>query len=75
MFPYKSLKEITVPTRIIHGNKDTYVSYEDSVSYLSQLKGSKELVTIKGAEHGFQDDPHTWRQAVDHTLVFFEKYL
>ena len=74
-FPFEAMKKISIPTTIIHGDKDTYVPYEDSVTYLSNLMGPKKLVTIKNAQHGFQDDSHTWRKAVDRTLYFFKKNL
>ena len=73
--PFEAMKKISIPTVVIHGDKDTYVPYEDSVTYLSNLMGPRKLVTIKSAQHGFQDDPHTWRLAVEHSLSFFKKYL
>lgn len=74
-FPYEAMKAITIPTVIIHGDQDTYVPYEDSVVYLSNLQSERELITIPGGEHGFQDIPGQDKQAIEKTLQFFKKYL
>lgn len=72
-FPYRELKQISVPTVIIHGNKDSKVPYEDSKRYISSLK-PHQLITVKGAEHGFHED---WEREIanQETLKFFQKYL
>jgi pimeloyl-ACP methyl ester carboxylesterase len=73
-FPYKELKEITVPTIIIHGDKDTYVPYDDSKAYSGNMQNGR-LITIKGAEHGFHDLGKYAEQANQATLSFFQQYL
>jgi len=74
LFPYKALKEILVPTLILHGNNDDYVPYEDSVNYVKYLKNGK-LVTIVNGEHGFQENPNDRKTAIFETLKFFKKNL
>ena len=74
LYPYKELKKIGIPTIIIHGDKDTYVPYNDSKDYMPYLnKGT--LITVKNAEHGFQDVKEHRERAKQETLKFFLKYL
>lgn len=72
-YPYKKLKQISIPTVIIHGNKDTYVPYEDSKDYVKNLRNGK-LITLSGGEHGFHTSKYE-KLANQATLVFFKKYL
>lgn len=51
--PYKELLKFKKPVLFIHGDKDQYVPYENSVKYSGMMNNAK-LVTIKGAPHGFQ---------------------
>lgn len=76
-FPYRDLKKIAIPTVIIHGDKDTYVPYNDSKEYLKNLKGESELITIKGADHGFdgKNDILFKHQAIEKTIKVIQKYL
>ncbi len=57
--PHTVLGEITAPTLIVHGTKDTLVPIESSREALAQLKIEHKLVEIDGAQHGFavHDDP------------------
>lgn len=73
LFPYKLLREIKIPTLIIHGTKDTKVPYEDSVEYVKNLKNG-ELQTIKNAEHGFHEG-WEYKIAEKMTSEFFVKNL
>lgn len=72
-FPYKLLKNIKIPTLIVHGTKDTKVPYEDSFEYVTNLKNGR-LETIKDAEHGFHED-WEYKIAEQLTLKFFLKNL
>lgn len=74
-FPYRAMKKIKIPTIIIHGDRDTYVPYEDSKKYLQNLKGPSKLITIKGAEHGFHDVKKHAQIALRETLRFFQRFL
>jgi len=53
------LPEITTPTLVIHGTKDTFVSVEASRSAMDRFTAEHKLVEIEGAQHGFavHDDP------------------
>ncbi|MGH3795321.1 MAG: alpha/beta hydrolase [Pseudonocardiaceae bacterium] len=57
--PVAVLDEITVPTLIVHGTKDTFVSIDASRAAVPQLRVEHRLVEIDGAQHGFavHDDP------------------
>lgn len=71
--PYEELRKFKKPTLFIHGDKDSYVPYRDSLKY-SNLMGAK-LITIKGAEHGFHDKKEWEREAIEETVKFFKKTL
>jgi len=71
--PFEALKKIKVPTLIIHGTKDTKVSYKDSKSYVHFLKNG-QLIIMEGAEHGFHKEWET-RRALDETVNFFQKNM
>jgi alpha-beta hydrolase superfamily lysophospholipase len=51
--------EITAPTLIVHGTKDTFVPIESSRAAALQFKAEHKLVEIEGAQHGFavHEDP------------------
>ncbi|MEV6603503.1 alpha/beta fold hydrolase [Kutzneria sp. NPDC051319] len=57
--PHTVLGEITTPTMIVHGTKDTFIPIDSSRAAAAQLGGEHELVEIDGAQHGFavHDDP------------------
>lgn len=53
------LPEITAPTLVVHGTKDTFVPVEASRSAMERFTVEHKLVEIEGAQHGFavHDDP------------------
>lgn len=53
------LPEITAPTLVVHGTKDTFVPVEMSRSAVDRFRVQHKLVEIEGAQHGFavHDDP------------------
>lgn len=57
--PVEVLGEITAPTLVVHGTKDTFVSIEASRAAVPQLRAEHKFVEIEGAQHGFavHDDP------------------
>ncbi|MGH3903653.1 MAG: alpha/beta hydrolase [Pseudonocardiaceae bacterium] len=57
--PHTVLSEITVPTLIVHGTKDTFIPVESSRDAASRLTCEYKLMEIDGAQHGFavHDDP------------------
>lgn|SRR3989344_728967 len=72
--PWKELLNVGIPILFVHGDKDTYVPYKDSVKYSKLVKNGK-LVTIRGAEHGFHDRKADSEKADRATIDFFLKYL
>lgn len=72
LHPWEELQKLKIPILFIHGDKDTYVPYEDSVEY-SKLLNAK-LMTIKGAEHGFHDKANA-EKADKATIEFFLQNL
>ncbi|MBV9448664.1 MAG: alpha/beta fold hydrolase [Streptosporangiaceae bacterium] len=53
------LPEVTAPTLVVHGTKDTFVPVEASRSAMERFTAKHKLVEIEGAQHGFamHDDP------------------
>lgn len=57
--PLAVLGEITVPTLIVHGTKDTFVPIESARAAVPLFTAPCRLVEIEGSQHGFavHDDP------------------
>jgi pimeloyl-ACP methyl ester carboxylesterase len=72
--PWKALVDMEIPVLFVHGNKDTYIDYHDSVKY-SLLMKNAQLEIIRGAEHGFGDNEEHRREAIEKTVAFFTKHL
>jgi hypothetical protein len=53
------LPEITTPTLVVHGTKDTFVPVEASRAAMDRFTAQHKLMEIEGAQHGFavHDDP------------------
>lgn len=66
--PWELLKDLDMPILFIHGDKDSYVPYEDSVKYSSKMQNSK-LITIKDSDHGFSEK-ESRREAINETVKF-----
>jgi len=64
-----ALVDLRIPTLIIHGDADTYVSFAVS-SRAAGLSPSVELHTIHGSEHGFPE-PEDERDARSLTTAHF----
>jgi len=50
--PYKAFYSLTIPTRVIHGNKDTSVPYEITMAHALQ-SDYVDFRIIEGADHAF----------------------
>lgn len=72
--PYQNLQGLNIPTLFIHGDKDNYVPYQDSIKYSKLPAGDSQLITIKGADHGFEK-PKEFREVLQATISFFKKHL
>ncbi len=57
--PLVVLGEITTPTLLVHGTKDTFISIDASRAAARHLRTEHRFVEIAGAQHGFAvpDDP------------------
>lgn len=70
----KKIKQIKVPTLIIHGSRDESVPLSHSRLVYRLVKGQKKMTIIPGA-------PHTWRQPKYYKKInpivvdWFKKYL
>jgi uncharacterized protein len=54
-----ALGQITSPTLLVHGTRDTFVPFESTRAALPRFRNGARLVQIDGAQHGFavHDDP------------------
>jgi len=80
--PWQVIGEITAPTLIVHGTKDTFVPVEVSRAAAPRLRVAHRLVEIEGAQHGFavHEDPQylnpqtqQWQASVIQTVVDWVK--
>jgi uncharacterized protein len=57
--PHTVLDQISTPTLLIHGTKDTFIPIESSRAAAAKLKAPHRLIELEGAQHGFavHDDP------------------
>lgn len=57
--PHTVLDQISTPTFIVHGTKDTFIPVESSRAAAEHLRVPHQLVEVDGAQHGFavHDDP------------------
>jgi len=64
----KDLKEITVPTLVMHGDDDQIVPYADSAPLSAKLLRNSILKTYKGFPHGM---PTTEAETINADLLAF----
>ncbi len=74
MHPWKYFEKIDCPTLIVHGSRDSYISYQNARKYSSLLKGLSKFETIENAEHGFQKSVEQ-KRAIELTLQWFNRWL
>jgi len=72
--PWKSLEDVDIPILFVHGDKDSYIPYDDSLKY-SNVFLNAELVTIEDGEHGFQETEEHSQEAISVTVNFFKENL
>lgn len=72
--PLREIQSLDIPMLFIHGDKDIYVPYEDSVKYSKLFKNAK-LETIEGGEHGFHDNKENSDKADKATAQFFLDHI
>jgi pimeloyl-ACP methyl ester carboxylesterase len=70
--PHLALGEITAPTLIVHGTRDTFIPIESSRAAIDSIAGTAELVEVAGAQHGFavHDDPQYQNPQTQEWQVF-----
>lgn len=71
--PHEELPNIMCPVLFVHGDEDTFVPVEDSMKYANIIGARLEI--IKGAEHGFSDNPVHEEAADAATVTFFKNNL
>lgn len=71
--PYSVLQSLTIPVLTLHGDKDTYVSYNLSKKYGKPNKKS-QFLKLRGAEHGFGRTKEL-AFAVNQTGLWIRKHL
>lgn len=72
--PIYQVNEMTSPTLIIYGDKDSFIPIQQSQSLskrLQELKVPTETIVEKGGEH----DEVTIKNNLGHTITWFDKYL
>ncbi|MFH0949291.1 MAG: alpha/beta fold hydrolase [Candidatus Aenigmatarchaeota archaeon] len=74
LHPYNELLKLKIPILFVHGNKDIFVPYADSVKYSRLLKTAK-LEIISGAQHGFYNSKKHEEHADRVVIEFFLKNL
>ena len=65
------------PTLTIHGTADRFVAYEQGIWIHEALKKSgveSELLTLKGADHGFRE-PEYAKRAEEALIAWFDSHL
>jgi len=72
--PWKGIRNLEIPILFIHGDKDSYVPYEDSLKYSKLFKNAK-LETIKGGEHGFHDNKRDSDKDDEAVIQFFLEHI
>ncbi|HSE57282.1 MAG TPA: alpha/beta hydrolase [Nitrospiraceae bacterium] len=55
---YKAASRLTLPTLIVHGDRDALVPVQQSERLLDVLAGPKHLLVVPGADHGFTAGEH-----------------
>lgn len=69
--PYEYFYASKIPSIIVHGNKDSYVSYAVSKNACKKRRNC-ELFTIKNSDHGFDQKEHA-DQAITITVNWLNK--
>ena len=72
--PHKIAAKISIPTLVIHGDKDVTVPSFHAQELISSVKGEKRLVLIKGADHFFKDKNH-FEEMVSTSFEWLKKNL
>nr|WP_232542382.1 alpha/beta fold hydrolase [Nocardia bovistercoris] len=66
--PLDAFQNSTVPTLIVHGDRDTAVSYEIAAE-AARTRPATQLHTVTGSDHGF-DSPDREAEAIEATVAW-----
>ncbi len=74
--PLVSSTQITVPTMIIHGEKDSFVNIANAEKIYSALKSKKNFYSVKNADHGeaYNQDKVQYEQKI-HNFIKENKII
>jgi uncharacterized protein len=72
--PWRELLKLSTPVLFVHGDKDKYVRVVDSIKYAHMMENAK-LEIVRGADHGFHENPEFAEQGEKATIDFLKKYL
>ncbi len=80
MSPSEGLKKFRGSAVVVHGTNDVTVPLDTAFRTISLLENAKkkELVLVKGADHGFgawDGRPELSKQLTDHTIAFFRENI
>lgn len=72
-FPYKELGKYKRPLLVVHGTKDSKVSFQDARKVFTTLSNPyKQFEAIKKSEHGFHEEPYE-TAVTDLIAIFFKE--
>ena len=68
------LDRLTVPTLIVHGNKDGVVPFSQANELFEKITAPKKLAAIDGADHGFSQS-NSSNQVSEAMVDWFRQYV
>ena len=72
--PWKELVPLSIPMLAIHGDQDRVVSHDLQTGHAKEMKAA-EVLTIRGADHGFRSAPEHAEAAITAAVEFFQQTL
>lgn len=69
-----NLNQLQIPILLVHGDNDHEVPYSQSIEAMRMIKSTRQLLVVKGADHGLRK-PVEQNQAIEVSLSWFKKYL
>ncbi len=73
--PWAELEKVNTQILFLHGDNDQVAQYDDAKRYAERFKTHAELVTVKGAKHGFEgsDEIFAEEKATDFLVAKLSK--
>lgn len=72
---YQKTKSLTLPSLIVHGDKDDVVPLEQSRRLYEAIKGDKRLEILHGVDHDIKNNPEHLETSNNLIADFFQKHL